>query len=99
MRVLFPTTSGRGHFQPLFPLARALECAGHELRWACASEVCAELRDKGFDARPAGVYELDPSPLRHPPREIAALPPAQRPDHLFQLNFGPRRAEPMLADL
>jgi UDP:flavonoid glycosyltransferase YjiC (YdhE family) len=99
MRVLFTTTSGRGHFQPMFPLARALERAGHELRWACAPEVCAELRDKGLDARPAGLYELDPSPLRHPPPEIAALPPAERPDHLFQLVFGPRRAEPMLADL
>src|SRR4051794_35055695 len=76
----------------MFPLARALERAGHELRWACAPEVCPELRDKGFDARPAGIYDLDPSPLRHPPPEIAALPPRQRPDHLFSLVFGPRRA-------
>ena len=99
MRVLLTTTSGRGHFQPMFPLARALERAGHELRWACAPEVCPELRAKGFDVRPAGLYDLDPSPLRHPPPEVAALPPAQRPDHLFHLVFGPRRAEPMLADL
>lgn len=99
MRVLFTTTSGRGHFQPMFPLARALERAGHELRWACAPQVCPELHDRGFDARPAGLYELAPSPLRDPPPEIAALPPAQRPDHLFQLVFGPRRAEPMLVDL
>jgi UDP:flavonoid glycosyltransferase YjiC (YdhE family) len=99
MRVLFTTTSGRGHFQPMFPVARALERAGHELRWACAPEVCGELSGKGFEARPAGVYDLDPSPLRRPPPEIAALPPVQRPDHLFHLNFGPRRAEPMLADL
>ena len=99
MRVLFTATSGRGHFQPMFPLARALVAAGHELRWACAPEVCANLRGKGFDARPAGVYDLDPSPLRDPPPDIAALPLEQRPDHLFGLNFGPRRAEPMLADL
>jgi UDP:flavonoid glycosyltransferase YjiC (YdhE family) len=99
MRLLFTTTSGRGHFQPMLPLARALERAGHELRWACAPEVCPELCDKGFDARPAGLHDLDPSPLHHPPPEIAALPPAQRPDHLFGLVFGPRRAEPMLADL
>jgi UDP:flavonoid glycosyltransferase YjiC (YdhE family) len=99
MRVLLTTTSGRGHYQPMFPLARALERAGHELRWACAPEICAELRGKGFDARPAGLYELNPSPLRHPPAEIAVLPPDKRPDHLFQLVFGPRRAEPMLADL
>ncbi len=83
----------------MFPLARALERAGHELRWACARVVCPELRGKGFAAWPAGLYDLDPSPLRHPPPEILALPPAQRPDHLFQHMFGPRRAEPMLADL
>ena len=99
MRVLFTTTSGRGHFQPMFPLARALQRAGHALRWACAAEVCPELRDKGFDARPAGLYDLDPSPLRHLPPEIADLPPVQRPDHLFSLAFGPLRAEPMLAGL
>jgi UDP:flavonoid glycosyltransferase YjiC (YdhE family) len=99
MRVLFTTTSGRGHFQPMFPLARALAQANHEVLWACAREVCPELRAKGFDAQPAGVFDLDPSPLRDPPPEIAALPPAERPDHLFSHVFGPRRAEPMLADL
>lgn len=99
MRVLVTTTSGRGHFQPMFPLVRAMECAGHELRWACAAEVCLELREKGFDARRAGVYDLDPSPLRDPPPEVAALSPAERPDHVFAHLFGPRRAEPMLVDL
>ena len=99
MRVLFTTTSGRGHFQPMFPLARALAHAGHEVRWAGAEHVCADLRDRGFDAVPAGIFEVVPSPLRNPPREIAALPPAERPDLLFALVFGPLRAQPMLADL
>ena len=99
MRVLVTTTSGRGHFQPMFPLVRAMERADHEVRWACAAEVCPELREKGFDARPAGVYDLDPSPLHDPPPEIAALPPQERPDHVFAQLFGPRRAEPMLDDL
>src|SRR4051812_15589151 len=45
MRVLFTTTSGRGHFQPMYPLARALEHAGHEICWAAAEHVCATLRD------------------------------------------------------
>ncbi len=99
MRVLFTTTSGRGHFQPMFPLARALAGAGHEVRWAGAEEACVTLRDRGFDAVPAGIFEIVPSPLRNPPPEIAALPPAERPDHLFAIVFGPLRAEPMLADL
>ena len=99
MRVHFTTTSGRGHFQPMLPLARALARAGHEVRWAGAEQVCTELRDKGFDAVPAGIFEVVPSPLRNPPPEIAALPPAERPDQLFALVFGPLRARPMLADL
>src|SRR3954447_7049651 len=99
MRVLFTTTSGRGHFQPMFPLARALARAGHEVRWAGSEEACTELREKGFDAVRAGIYKLVPSPLRNPPPEIAALPPSEQPDHLFALVFGAARAEPMLADL
>jgi UDP:flavonoid glycosyltransferase YjiC (YdhE family) len=99
MRVLFTTTSGRGHFQPMLPLARALASTGHDVRWAAAEEVCPILRDKGFDALPAGIFEVVPSPLRNPPPEIAALPPAERPDHLFALVFGPLRAGPMLAGL
>jgi UDP:flavonoid glycosyltransferase YjiC (YdhE family) len=99
MRVLFTTTSGRGHFQPMIPLARAFAESGHEVRWAGAEQACVSLRDRGFDAVPAGIFEVVPSPLRNPPPEIAALPPAERPDHLFAIVFGPRRAEPMLADL
>jgi len=99
MRVLFTTTSGRGHFQPMIPLARAFAGAGHEVRWAGAEQACVTLREKGFDALPAGLFQLDPSPLRNPPPEIAALPPAERPDQLFAIVFGPLRAEPMLRDL
>jgi UDP:flavonoid glycosyltransferase YjiC (YdhE family) len=99
MRVLFTTTSGRGHFQPMLPLARALAHAGHEVLWAGAERVCGALRQNGFDAVPAGIFELVPSPLRDPPPEIAGLPPAERPDHLFALVFGPLRARPMLTDL
>ena len=91
--------SGRGHFQPMLPLARALARAGHEVRWAGAEQVCTALRGRGFDVVPAGIFEIVPSPLRSPPPEIAALPPAERPDHLFALFFGPLREQPMLADL
>ena len=99
MRVLFTTTSGRGHFQPMIPLARAFAGAGHEVRWAGAEQACVQLRKSGFDAEPAGLFEIEPSPLRNPPAEIAALPPAERPQHLFAIVFGPLRAERMLADL
>src|SRR3954453_10986692 len=99
MGVLFTTTSGHGHFQPMFPLAGAFALAGHEVRWAAAEETCVTLREKGFDAAPAGLFDVVPSALRDPPPEIAALPPHERPDHLFAIVFGPLRAEPMLDDL
>src|SRR3954447_4924676 len=99
MRVLFTTTSGRGHFQPMLPLARALAYAGHEVRWAAAEQACVTLRERGFDALPAGLFELVPSPLRDPPPEIAALPPGEPPERLFAIVFGPLRAGPMLTDL
>ena len=37
--------------------------------------------------------------MHNPPPEIAALPPAERPNHLFALVFGPLRARPVLSDL
>ncbi|HEX6388671.1 MAG TPA: hypothetical protein VFZ89_04480, partial [Solirubrobacteraceae bacterium] len=99
MRVLFTTTSGRGHFQPMLPLARALVAAGHEVRWAGAASVCARLRDEGYAAVQAGIETIEPSPWSNPPPEIAALPVPERPDHLFSIIFGPLRVAPMLDDL
>lgn len=96
MRILFTTTPGRGHWQPMLPLANALAAGGHEVRWATAPEACASLRERGFDAVAAGAGTLAMPEL---PPQIAALAPHERPDHLFSLLFGPRRAGPMLADL
>jgi len=99
MRVLFTTTPGRGHYQPMLPLAGAFVEAGHEVRWAAAEEVCLRLRGRGFDAASCGVDAAGASPLEPPPPEIAALPIDARPDFMFSRIFGPRRAEPMLVDL
>jgi hypothetical protein len=99
MRVLFTTTPGRGHWQPMLPLAQALRATGHEVRWAAAEEVCARLGKEGFGAVRSGRGAAEVPVITAPPPEIAALPPAERPDFLFAKFFGPRRAEPMLADL
>jgi UDP:flavonoid glycosyltransferase YjiC (YdhE family) len=98
MRVLFTTTPGRGHFQPMLPLARALRDAGHEISWAASADVCPVLREKGFEGEPAGLG-FDAAPIGPPPPEVAALPPLERPNFMFTRYFGLRRAEPMLADL
>jgi UDP:flavonoid glycosyltransferase YjiC (YdhE family) len=99
MRVLFTTTPGRGHYQAMLPLARALASAGHELRWAAAEEVCIRLRERGFQAVTSGIGEREAATLFAPPPEVAALPVRERPAYMFAVIFGPRRAQPMLADL
>lgn len=98
MRVLFTTTPGRGHWQPMLPLADALVVAGHELHWAAAEDVCERLRKRGFSATRCGIGGEEAAQVVPPP-EVAALPLAERPNHMFARIFGPRRAEPMLADL
>jgi UDP-N-acetylglucosamine transferase subunit ALG13 len=83
----------------MLPLAHALLAAGHEVRWAAAAEVCARLRDQGFDAVRSGIGAAEAPPTGPPPPEVAALPVAERGTFMFAVIFGPRRAEPMLADL
>jgi UDP:flavonoid glycosyltransferase YjiC (YdhE family) len=96
MRILFTTTPGRGHWQPMLPLADALVAAGHDVRFATAREAVAPLRERGFDVVEAGAADLG---MPAPPAEVAALPPHERPEWMFGVIFGPRRAEPMLRDL
>lgn len=54
MRVLFTSTSGSGHIQPLVPLAQALLRAGHELRFATAPASAAVVTSAGLRHLPAG---------------------------------------------
>ena len=48
MRVLFSSTRGAGHLQPLLPYARALAARGHEVAVAAPIELSETLRDAGF---------------------------------------------------
>lgn len=100
MRVLFTTTPGRGHWHAMLPLARACSEQGHQVLWATASDACAGLQARGFDAVTAGIPEGVTSEglaARYP--EVMALPAGERPDHLFSRIFGPERADPMLEQL
>jgi UDP:flavonoid glycosyltransferase YjiC (YdhE family) len=100
MRVLFTTTPGRGHYHPMLALADALAERGHEIAWAAAEPVCAQLRERGYAAMAAGNPEpprgvsLDE---RYP--DLASIPMAERVNFLFARIFGPERAAPMLEDL
>lgn len=51
MRVLCSTTSGAGHYRPLFPIAQALVDAGHELVFACPESAVDAIRSAGFEVR------------------------------------------------
>src|SRR3954468_10064592 len=48
MRILFSSTRGAGHLQPLLPYARALVACGHEVAVAGPIDLSATLRDAGF---------------------------------------------------
>jgi UDP:flavonoid glycosyltransferase YjiC (YdhE family) len=57
MRVLFSSTRGAGHFNPLIPFARAFERAGHEVLVAGPPDLAAPVAATGL-----GFGEFDPPP-------------------------------------
>jgi UDP:flavonoid glycosyltransferase YjiC (YdhE family) len=55
VRILFTFEGGPGHFEPLAPIARAAEAAGHTVAFACSPERMATVASAGFAAFPAGI--------------------------------------------
>lgn len=55
MRVLFTTTPGEGHLNPLVPLAQALIAGGHEVAVACAPSFRPFVEAYGLRAFPMGL--------------------------------------------
>lgn len=54
MRVLFASTSGLGHVQPLLPLARAFDARGDETLIVVGERAAAQLGDAGFNVLVGG---------------------------------------------
>ncbi|MEA2697016.1 MAG: hypothetical protein QOI66_1287, partial [Myxococcales bacterium] len=54
MRVLFSSTRGTGHLQPLLPYAQALRAHGHEVLVAAPADVDQMLRDAKLNHAPFG---------------------------------------------
>lgn len=72
MRILFTFVGGRGHFEPLVPLARAAESAGHTLVFGCARSTASLVEGAGFGVFSMGRGARSPRqriPLRPPDRE------------------------------
>ncbi len=62
MKVLFTTQPGVGHFNPLVPIARALEAAGHTTRVACSASFAPRVERAGLTPLAAGIDWLETSP-------------------------------------
>ena len=52
MRVLFSTTAGAGHFEPMVPFARACHDAGHDVKVAAPASFADAVAAPGLDHAP-----------------------------------------------
>ena len=59
MRFLFTAIPGSGHFHPLVPTARALQCRGHDVAFAASPAFAPAIEAAGFEAHPAGPAWLE----------------------------------------
>ena len=67
MRVLFTSTRGAGHFNPLVPFARAFERAGHEVMFAGPPALEGSVEAAGFR-----FWQFDPPPEDELGRDLGA---------------------------
>ena len=68
--MLFAYTGGRGHLEPLVPVARAAAAAGHTIAFAATPSMIATVNGIGFDAFPIGPRGSDKPRQRTPLREV-----------------------------
>ena len=67
MRILFAFTGGRGHVEPLLPLARAAAAAGHTVAFGGRPSILPAVEELGFEAHPT-------EPARKPPERVPLQP-------------------------
>jgi UDP:flavonoid glycosyltransferase YjiC (YdhE family) len=68
--MLFAYTGGRGHLEPLVPVARAAAAAGHTIAFAATPSMTATVNAIGFDAFPIGPRGSGKPRKRTPLREV-----------------------------
>lgn len=94
MRVLFTSSGGLGHLDPLVPLARATAAAGHTVAFAARPWMVPKAQELGFEAFPSGTDEgLEPVT-----RPLLALDPERELRDLRD-GFGRWIARERAADL
>jgi UDP:flavonoid glycosyltransferase YjiC (YdhE family) len=57
LRIVFSTQPGHGHLNPLLPVARACQVAGHTVLFATAPRFCPTVQGLGFQCRAAGARD------------------------------------------
>jgi UDP:flavonoid glycosyltransferase YjiC (YdhE family) len=88
VRILFTFAGGRGHAEPLVPIARAAVATGHAVAFAGRSSVTANLAARGFTVFGDAGNIADPPPERKPLLEVSA----EREDLVLRYGFADRIA-------
>lgn len=98
MKALFTTNPGIGHFLPMVPVARALERAGHAVRFACARSFHPTVERYGLQAVAAGLDWVQAEATATFP-ELAGLSPGELANHYLSEIFADVAAHAMVPDL
>lgn len=91
MRLLVAFVGGRGHLDPLLPIARAAVDAGHDVRFSCGRWMADAVRSAGFE-----VVDAEPSPPEPPEpavAEAAAAEPAPEVQPLLAIDRAREEAD------
>ena len=98
LRFLFTCTPGLGHFNPLAPLAHALQDAGHAVAFATAPCFTEVVTRAGFECIPAGL-DWDERRLLETLPELQAVAATFRGEWIMNHIFLDRSPRRMIADL
>ncbi|WP_018348477.1 glycosyltransferase [Longispora albida] len=99
MRILFTFIGGSGHFQPLVPVARAAQAAGHAVAVAGSGNLVPVIEAAGFTA--FATSEPRPRPASEPPPALEPADPAGEDRQLREgfAGTGARRHARVLPDI
>lgn len=91
VRILFTFVGGRGHFDPLVPIARAAEAVGHTVAFGCGLSMVATVAAAGF-----AVFPLSTGAVGLPERLPLRPVDPRREDEEFRDRFAGRAARARL---
>ena len=94
MRILVTFAGGRGHLDPLIPIARVAEAAGHSLAFAARPWMVPQVQALGFSAFASGS-DVGLTPVRVP----LQAPDIERDAQGFGSGFGGRIARERASDI